>query len=447
MPDPQASEAAAAAAGLALPKDSDLISGGDDAIRINARFTTDALTRAAAAETTAAAAVTEAESKADQADALRTVPDSPVVFAVVDEAGRRTWLEAGADGGPSAHSASKMGNSAPLVDAVGAGVGLRTVGTDATSLIFAVTDEAGRRTELELDAAGRVPARVLTAWAGRMGAAASGPTYPVPAWAAWGDSMTGDSWPGLLQTSLGVPVHGGGVGGQQTFHIAARQGGVPPRLTLAGNAVPASGSVAVTALTNTPFNNPGSMAGTVAGVPGTLARATDGTHTFTRAASGTAVAAAPGVHFITEHAATMHDRHTIIWAGRNDTERTSADDVAQRIRQMIDHLTPRVRRVIVVGVSPSVGEEYGTALRTKLDDFNAVLRTSFRPYWLDLAAWLQTDAAATAAGITFTAEDRSDIAAGLLPRSFRRDGLHFNAAGNTAAAARFKTEAQNRGWI
>ncbi|MFF0942683.1 SGNH/GDSL hydrolase family protein [Kocuria sp. CPCC 205300] len=415
---------------------------------------------AVAADTTVATAAAAAvDTEIAGRDLLEgsTIVESDIAFAVVDGGGRRSWIEIGPDGRPTSYAARLLGQSEPLIGSVGAGLGMESVSGAVTDLSYAVVDQNGRRTELELDAAGKITARVLSAWASRIGTVAgTGTDFPINDWAAWGDSFTGTSWPGLLATSLGVSVYNGGRGGQKTAEIAARQGGTPARVTLNGNTIPSSGPVTVTTITSSPLSAGDSRPGRVAGVLGTLARSADGaTTTFTRSADGTAVAVTAGSRFIPEDGATRRDRITTIWVGRNDLRpesegpnaSTPLDRILPRVQSMIDYLTPAVRRVMVLEIAPRDDETPGTAARTRLDDYNAALKAAFPQHFVPIATWLRTTAAATAAGITFTTDDQADIANGITPRSLRSDVLHLNEAGNTAVVSRLTTEAQNRGWI
>ena len=136
-----------------------------------------------------------------------------------------------------------------------------------------------------------------------------------------------------------------------------------------------------------------------------------------------------------------------IWTGRNSFKDVAPALIVASIRAMIDYLTPRVKRVVVMSIPPWVGEEFGTANRAKLDACNAAIQAAFPEFWLDISAWLRTEQAATAAGITFVSDDLTDIANGLTPRSLRSDSGHLNAGGNVAIGQRVHQESQIRGWM
>ncbi|PZF11780.1 hypothetical protein DEI98_06575 [Curtobacterium sp. MCLR17_034] len=81
------------------------------------------------------------------------------------------------------------------------------------------------------------------------------------------------------------------------------------------------------------------------------------------------------------------------------------------------------------------------------DATNYAYNEAFPEQYRDIGAWLRTPAAATAAGITFTTDDQTDIAAGLTPRSLRVDDVHPNAAGRKAIAAYILGEIRKMGWV
>ena len=127
---------------------------------------------------------------------------------------------------------------------------------------------------------------------------------------AVGDSLTfsgGTDWPTtILEPLLGVDVVNFGKGGWASTDIAVRLGAVQPLLTVAGNRIPASGPVTVTAIspaTDYRDNNTGgpiTWTRTLAGVPGTLTHNQDPAESwvFTRTTAGSAVTCQPGTAFI-----------------------------------------------------------------------------------------------------------------------------------------------------
>lgn len=379
-----------------------------------------------------------------------------LAFTVVDEDGRRLWLEAKKDGRPSdwAYQLIAEGltpDNCPLLVAgaaaeAAAEVGFGVFNSDVNDMSFVVCDEDDRQTELAVGKDGRLLQRVIDSIASRIGAATVVPPFPVKAWACWGDSLTAGGWPTTLAALSGWPVMNGGWGGQTASQIAAREGGVPAQLTVSGDIIPASGAVTITAVLNNPLSDGGSRKGTLAGVLGTLAMAGD-VLSFTRVVNGVAVACPAKSYFTPADGIAYADRHVTIWIGRNSFKSASPAYHVATVRAMIDYLTPRVKRVIVMSIPPWAGEEIGDPIRPKLDNCNAALAAAFPEYWLDIAAWLRTTEAATAAGITFTADDVTDINNGLTPRSLRMDAGHLNTIGNNAIAYRVYQESKTRGWV
>ncbi|WP_282362887.1 hypothetical protein [Pseudomonas sp. PS01297] len=277
--------------------------------------------------------------------------------------------------------------------------------------------------------------------------------FPIADWAMWGDSLvapgsSGD-WVSKFAASISVNAYNGGQGGEGIRQIAARHGAVPALMTVVGGVIPASGPVAVTTNAYFPASNGRSTLGSLSGVSGTYARSADGlSATFTRTTPGAATPSSANSKFTPLFGAVMRDRNIIFLAGRNSFL-YGADpfETIQCMRQMIDYLTPRVKRVMIFEIPPKNTEVIGSNDRKTLDTINTLLKTSFPEYFVDMASWLRTQAAATAAGITFTPQDLTDIANGVTPTSFTSDGLHFTQPCGTAIAYRTQQEAIKRGWI
>ncbi|MQT93014.1 SGNH/GDSL hydrolase family protein [Pseudomonas helleri] len=377
-------------------------------------------------------------------------------FALGDEDMNSSWLQTDRRGQPTRYAAKCMGakmrpEDAPaLIDGASKAAvieaGFGTFDADANDMSFSLTDSEFTQSDLELDRQGRFTQRVINSIAKRIGISTVVPPFPLAAWACWGDSLTAGGWPTTLAALCGLPAYNGGWGGQGYSQIAARQGGVPARLTVAGNTIPATGSVTVTAALNNPLSDGGGRQGLLAGVLGMLNMA-GGVLTFTRSAQGEAVSC-PAMSYFTPADGLAHaDRHVTIWIGRNSFKDVAPALIVASIRSMIDYLTPRVKRVIVMSIPPWVGEEFGTSGRARLDACNAAIAAAFTEFWLDISAWLRTAEAATAAGITFTSDDLADISNGLTPRSLRSDSGHLNALGNIAIGKRVYQESQIRGWM
>lgn len=319
-------------------------------------------------------------------------------------------------------------------------------------LLWAVVGANGQRTDMELGADGRFTQRAIDSVAGRIASAASVP-HAIPDVACFGDSLTDDyylgvdAWPARLATLLGVSVYNGGWYMQRSEEIAARQGGLPSLVTVAGNSIPASGAVAVTSIVNKPVLpniTARSVAGTLAGVAGSMRAASDGTITFTRTTAGTVTPCPPGTRFYATLGAQYRGRTQTIWAGRNNVWDTAPNRIVQHVRQMVDYAAADVPRTLVLQVPRSAND--GATGYARTDAVNAALMAAFPAQWVPIIDWLRTNDAATAVGHTWTAQDQADIADGLIPTSFRSDTIHPNSLGSQAIAYRIHAEFKQRGW-
>ncbi|QSZ53261.1 hypothetical protein RI444_15505 [Paenarthrobacter sp. AT5] len=348
-----------------------------------------------------------------------------VLFGVVGSDDKQTALMLGLDGELTPTAAARVGKS----------LGVQDIALDSGEQYVVVNEKD------------QVIFSDVTAQAGATSA------FPVADWAHWGDSMTdnavtgANAWVTKLAALTGRNHFNGGWYQQTAAQISARQGGQPSIVTVAGNVTSGTGPTTVTSIVNKPVLPDGvrSVPGTLAGVRGILKEPTDGNVQFTPDILGVYPIQAKSV-FTPTNGKNYRDRTVTIWSGRNDvTYTTPITLVLASIRAAIDYLSPNVKRVIVMEVVPAQWDNAGQ--KAYLAALNAAIKAAFPEFWLDIATWLRTPAAAAAAGIAFTAEDNTDIENGLTPTSFRIDSTHINAAGCTAVAARVYQEAQNRGWL
>lgn len=126
-----------------------------------------ALAAAPAVTAAAAAAVTANIAGRDILESKGIDSSFGLSFAVVDEDGKRTWLEADLAGAPSPYAAGKIAEkvSPGIAAAVETSLGLVAMPLD---LAFAVVDEDGRRTDLELGMDGHFTQRVIDYLNGRL---------------------------------------------------------------------------------------------------------------------------------------------------------------------------------------------------------------------------------------------------------------------------------------
>lgn len=467
----------AAELGFATPTGDELVNTGDNAITQNANASAemydalkaDATTKTNAAESrakvyadagdvttiNAAKAYTDTEAEQAKNDAIAVAAaqvealgeitprkyeatQDDLVGGIVDRNKHATWLTHDQNGGPTDYARESLG-----VQKIKSG---RLAGG------FLDTDR--RETELVFDEAGRVPDRVLNVWSSRL-------TPPADSTrSVWGHSLAAgiaggaSPWTPMLANLLGVPVYNFGVGGASSLHVGARQGGKPALVSVDGGTIPTSGPVNIFIDVDYMFGGvSGNQPVTIRGVSGTMTKVADNGEgadcTFTRSTPGTAVTVPDGSPVLTQYGDLARADVTYIWAARNDFFKAGASPelAVRNISRMVDYLTSVHKKVLILEEPPAESETIGTANREEVDAYNAAIRTAFPQYWVPVMAWLRTQEAADAAGITFTAQDQTDITNGITPASFRVDTLHLSTVGNTAIAHRLHTEEINRGWI
>lgn len=250
---------------------------------------------------------------------------------------------------------------------------------------------------------------------------------------------------GELQSRFGITAYNGGVYGQWSTHIAARQGGRPGLLTAAGNTVPASGSVAITASN---MNIPGSFsaAGTLVGISGTLG-ISGGAYQFTRSGSGSATAMPADTPFIPTLGALHKASGTLIWAGKNDiTSGCDLNTIADAVTGMVAYLSPRTRFLVLSHFADNYMVP-GNSNRIRLDTENNRLANTYGSLYVDINGYLASSQLWVDTGITPTATDLTDQSNGVLPTSIRYNGGHMNSAGYTAVSKYVGDIMVAQGWF
>lgn len=251
------------------------------------------------------------------------------------------------------------------------------------------------------------------------------------------------------------------IGGQTSTHIAARFGAIAPLLTVAGNAIPASGPVTITFCrvlktdgtlddAFTPITGQGSntLYGSLAGVLGTWTRASaDGAYTFTRAAAGSSVNCPENTPFKPVWA--DFDLNTlVIGLGRNnitdletlkrDTEACSDAQRSIEKRQII--LTVTNGGSITPGVPTS--EAVGTTVGNNVVAYELWAESRFTgPGFavVNVRKLLMPHH-------NGSADDLADVAAGTVPRSLRIDSVHYSEAAHQIISDHIASLINAKGW-
>lgn len=278
------------------------------------------------------------------------------------------------------------------------------------------------------------------------------PTAPLESSATlytqWGDSLTeaGGITTRLRALMPAATVTNRGISGQTASQIAARQGGRHSRFTVTGDTIPASGPVAVTVRDIALLAKTGyaavSLTGRLNGVPGTASVAAgEIAYTFTRTTAGDPVPCPARTPFIVDNGVTARKETQIIWAGRNNPE----TGVYDYVMAMARHLSPAVKRFIVLSVTNSETETTGTDKYKTITRENELMANAFGSRFLDIRRWL-IDNGLAAAGITPTSADNAAIAGDAVPPSLTSDGVHFTGPVQTIIADRIHAKLLELGW-
>lgn len=299
-------------------------------------------------------------------------------------------------------------------------------------------------------------------YAEEAGAAVAGVTPGPDSYIAFGDSLTessGTNWPSGVGADLGIPAINAGKGGWASTDIALLAG-VPVGLTLAGNQVPASGAVNVTALSPTTtyrtdsdslfFTYPGYLDTPSGPVYGTFSRNNRAlTGTFTRTSPGEAVAAPPGTPFYcTQYAANRDWVQTRWLTGRNNEIAGGVIGDTIRDNDLIDRVaTGRGEpRGLIFGLTWTTAQGKGTAGRATVDDLNVQAARRYGARFRNPFRWL-VDNGLALAGITPTSSDLEAIANDVLPPSLRSDTTHPNGVGYGLIRQYVGNELKGAGYI
>ena len=265
----------------------------------------------------------------------------------------------------------------------------------------------------------------------------------------WGDSLThaGGIAQQLRSLMPAVTVVNRGMSGQNSAHIAGRQGGSPAVMTVVGGVIPASGGVVIDTRTTNILIESGyparSLTGYLAGVHGTLSVPSGTlTHTFTRTTDGTPVEIPDGAPFWTDDGIAARRGAQIIWMGRNNLGTALPTDY---LPDMIEHLSPARKRVVVLSVTNRPDEGIGTDRYRLFQAVNEQLRVMAGECFLDVRRWL-VDEGLAAVGVTPTPEDEAAVIADAVPPSLTTDGTHFTGAAQTAIGTWVHAQLEDLGW-
>lgn len=271
----------------------------------------------------------------------------------------------------------------------------------------------------------------------------------------YGDSMSdgnvpwlnpGEDWPSILR-SKGRTVINRAIAGQTAGQIIARQMGSPCLITVSGNQIPASGSVAITVKSELFVKNFGSQAaqsitGILCGVPGTILRDAAGntdSYTFVRTTPGIAIPCPAASPFVTDTGSADQEATQVIWVGRNGVASIMTTTIA-KVEEAIRYLDHG--RFLIIGVTTLFDgtEDIGSTNWNLITSYNNYMAARWGSRFFDVRRYL-IDQALADAGITPTSQDLADIAADRIPIRFKEAGagiIHLNALANSLVEAKIE---------
>lgn len=252
----------------------------------------------------------------------------------------------------------------------------------------------------------------------------------------WGSSTMEYLAPYLSTTAagFGAGYYDGGDAAARAASILARQGSAPALVSFPGGTAPASGSVSVSVGNVSSSAAIKSFSGTFDGtsVGGSLSSSST-TWTFTRDGTGSATPVADGTAFLPTEG--MANRYSIqlLNIGKNDlTSGASAQSVADAVATAYNWIPTSDKKAMVLGFFVDSGTAGGAAVRTRINDANNALRTTYGADFIDIGAYVTSAQIWTDTGIKPTATDLAQQALGNLPPSLAADRQHLNGIANAA---------------
>lgn len=293
-------------------------------------------------------------------------------------------------------------------------------------------------------------------------------------WAAVGDSLTDgysnairwdevDSYPSKLQAVLpaGTTVTNYGQSGATSDQINMLLGLTPFRVRINGGTIPATGPVNLTVTQVIGGWNDTqdlTFSGHLEGIYGSLAR-TSGSWTFTRSATGEALARTYGTFRAFNGAmpslAGIGGHSMILGYGRNDIskvvkgmEASIPDHVIRAYVDAYESMNLLNKQIVMLGTITRTDENPDSDGFKMVQEIRARVRELFPTHFLDLQGYLTGAEVWTHTGITPTQTDLEAQALGMTPPSLFDDVTHYNRATAQAIAEDLIAPfIKQKGWV
>lgn len=365
---------------------------------------------------------------------------SGLSFAIIDNEDRRTWLEADLSGKPTQNSidlikdVSGFSDKDDIEKIVAEQSGITDFNDELSDVVFSIVDTNDRRTWLEAGKDGGPTEHAKTHILNTVGALDvyhSGPDF-----VCWGDSMTagagsnGNPYTQTLQTLISAfgssgSVKNHGVGGESTVTITGRTNANPIMVDVENGVIPTVGRVNLTlkpinGYTPEPLKQgPSIYPVTLAGISGVFSRdIVNSTYQywFERDEEGSSALVPESLPLYFSQGEAAREDIAIIWMGENGPshERTLSD-----IKAIINHLSPPSKRFLILS---RPGGNY------EQDSEDASFFAEFGRRFIPIRQFL-VEYGLSRAGLNPTTEDLSNIAERRVPDSLRSDAIHFTQTG------------------
>jgi len=269
-----------------------------------------------------------------------------------------------------------------------------------------------------------------------------GPNPGGAAIVAWGDSWTsgvgavqGKSYPDQLQSLIGRQVFNGGVSGQTSDQIAARQGGAPALLTLPSDTMPGAGPVTVQDQSTFPISpeGPGPITGALEGIHGTLSL--NGNLVFARDIDGAPVNVPAQSPFAPDTFGSR-SKINVFWIGGNNFYDPAGvkSDTAKSVAFL------STSQFIILALLNAGSEPRGSASYDQITRLNSDLAAAYPGHYVDIREILVNHYDPS------SAQDVLDHNNDVPPTSLRNDDQHPNEAGYAIVAQQVAAFIRNEGW-
>lgn len=428
-----------------------------------AAISTAATDATAKANTAKSEAITAAQAYADETKLPYKKSDvADTLITITDLNGNNTWLQANnIDGGLTATAEQAVREKM--------GMQFKSGGLP----MYAVVDEAGNMTDLQLDSTGQIPDAVIAEWAKRLNLDGGyvPPTNPTKYYSGFAKpvistsqssvkaadtyykngellpmmpdinkviiigSSSASNFSSSLTSKLkvinpAVEVYTAAFGGAVVEQQNALVGNIPLRLRFENNRILASGASNVTKLvTYAILSKVSTMTGYANGVLGSLSTSGSLIY-FTRTnAAATDTLLDGDVDFIPSLGSEYRNAVQIIWVGKNNLTSTvasvnSVTTLMDNTDSIIEYAASFVKRSIVMthfvnGDTPAISAE-----RDRINQCNALYKLRYKQNVFDIEPILLGTQIFTDLGITRTAEDIEQQALGNLAPSLRLNADH-----------------------